>query len=77
MRCGFLLCYYFKSLNKIPLFEVVLLLRIIIGITLGVWLLLILIGKGGFVHLLLLVAAGVATVEILRIYRSNMREKAG
>ncbi|MEO6590427.1 MAG: hypothetical protein ABIP06_14100 [Pyrinomonadaceae bacterium] len=53
------------------------LLRIITGICLVVWILLALLGKGGFVHILLLVAAGVATVEILRIYRSNMREKTG
>ncbi len=41
----------------------------------GIWLLLVLLGKGGFVHLILLVALGITLVEILRVYRSHLREK--
>jgi hypothetical protein len=49
-------------------------LRIIIFLTFGSWALLVLLGKGGFVHLLLLVSAGVALVEFLRLYRSRLPE---
>ena len=47
-------------------------LRFIIGILVGIWLLLVLIGKGGFVHLLLLNAIGVAMVEIMTVYRTRL-----
>lgn len=51
----------------------VLLLRTIAGILLGTWLLLVfLLGKGGFVHLLLLSGIGVVVVETVRMYRSRM-----
>ncbi|MGI9056085.1 MAG: hypothetical protein ACR2F2_09820 [Pyrinomonadaceae bacterium] len=53
------------------------LLRIIIGITTGIWFLLVLVGKGGFVHLILLVSLGFSMVEILRIYRSRLTENIG
>lgn len=47
-------------------------LRVLTGILLGIWLILILLGKGGFVHLLLLNALGVASVEVLTVIRSRM-----
>ena len=47
-------------------------LRFIAGILLGIWLVLVLIGKGGFVHLLLLNAVGVAAVEIMTVYRTRL-----
>lgn len=49
-------------------------LRIIIVLTFGLWLVLFLPGKSGFVHILLLVSAGVAIVEALRVYRSRLTE---
>ncbi len=49
-------------------------LRIITGILLLVWLVLVLIGKGGFVHLLLLNALGVAAVELMTMYRSRITQ---
>jgi hypothetical protein len=51
-------------------------LKIIIALTFGLWILLVLLGKGGFVHILLLVCAGVSVVEILRIYRRRLTENA-
>lgn len=48
-------------------------LKLIAGILLGIWLLLILLGKGGFVHLLLLGGIGVAVVEIVRLYRAQVK----
>lgn len=47
-------------------------LRIITGILLTIWLFLVIIGKGGFVHLLLLNALGVASVEVITMYRSRV-----
>ncbi len=47
-------------------------LKIVTGILLLVWLVLVLIGKGGFVHLLLLNALGVASVELMTMYRSRV-----
>jgi hypothetical protein len=37
-----------------------------------VWLLLILLGKGGMVHILLLAAMGVAAVEVMIVFRRRM-----
>lgn len=50
------------------------LLKIIIGITLGIWLILVLLGKGGFVHILLLTAVGISVVELIHFYRKNLKE---
>lgn len=49
--------------------------RIIVGTLLAVWLLLLLLGKGGFAHILLLTALGVAMVEIVIVYRGRMADK--
>jgi len=38
----------------------------------GLWLLLVLLGKGGFIHLLLLSAIGVAFVDLIGVYRSRI-----
>ena len=48
-------------------------LRIIAMFLLGVWLLLVLLGKGGFVHILLLNALGFAVVDLMTAYRTRMR----
>lgn len=48
-------------------------LKIVAGILLGIWLLLVLLGKGGFVHLLLLFGIAVAVVEAVRVYRSQVK----
>lgn len=37
-----------------------------------IWLVLVLLGKGGFVHILLLNGLGVAAVEALTMYRTRM-----
>ena len=49
-------------------------LRLITGILLVVWLGLVFLGKGGFVHALLLTALGVASVEIMTLYRARVTE---
>ena len=49
-------------------------LRIIAGILVAIWLLLVLLGRGGFFHLLLLSAIGVAFVDAVGVYRSKMTE---
>ena len=38
----------------------------------GIWLLLVLIGKGGFIHILLLNGIAVAVVDIVYTYRSRV-----
>ncbi len=47
-------------------------LRIVALILLGIWLVLVLLGKGGFVHLLLLNGIGVAFVDVMTTTRSRM-----
>ena len=47
-------------------------LKLITGALTLVWLILVLMGKGGFVHLLLLNALGVASVEVMTLYRSRV-----
>lgn len=47
-------------------------LRVISAILICVWLLLVMLGKGGFVHLFLLSAIGVAFVDLVGVYRSRM-----
>jgi len=46
--------------------------RIIAGILFGIWLLLVLLGKGGFAHILLLCAIGVASVDWGCFHRGRM-----
>jgi hypothetical protein len=48
------------------------LLRVSAGILFGIWMILLLMGKGGLVHLLLLNALGVAFTEALVVYRTRM-----
>lgn len=47
-------------------------LRLITGVLWAIWLVLVLAGKGGFVHLLLLSGIGVAAVEVVTVYRTRM-----
>ena len=47
--------------------------RIIAAILLAVWLILVLIGKGGFVHILLLTGMGIVFVEILIFLRTRLK----
>ncbi len=47
-------------------------LRLIATILFGIWLVLVFLGKGGFVHLLLFNAIGVASVEVMTVLRSRM-----
>ena len=47
-------------------------LRLITGILWAIWLVLVLAGKGGFVHLLLLSGIGVAAVELVTVYRTRL-----
>ena len=49
-------------------------LRLIIAILLVTWLVLVLLGKGGFVHILLLNALGISAVEAMTAYRSRMTQ---
>lgn len=46
--------------------------RLLAGVLFGIWLVLVLLGKSGFVHLLLLGAIGVAVVEIMTVFRTRM-----
>jgi hypothetical protein len=52
-------------------------LKVIIALTFGLWILFFLLGKGGFIHIFLLVSVGTSVVEILRIYRRRLTENAG
>jgi hypothetical protein len=47
-------------------------LKLFAGLLLGSWLLLILLGKGGFAHIPLLVGIAFAVIEIGCIYRSKI-----
>ena len=51
-----------------------LLLRVAAGILLGIWAILLLMGKTGLVHLILLNALGVMFSELLVIYRTRMKK---
>lgn len=51
-------------------------LRIIAAIILAIWLLLVIIGKGGFVHLLLLNGLGLAVTDLMTVLRTRMRRAA-
>jgi hypothetical protein len=46
--------------------------RIAAAILVAIWLLLVLLGKGGFVHLILLTALGIASVNAVATYRARM-----
>jgi len=47
-------------------------LKIVTVVLLALWVVLVLLGKGGFVHLILLSAIGVAVVEAMAIIRGRM-----
>jgi hypothetical protein len=47
-------------------------LSILAAILLAVWVLLTALGKGGFIHLLLLNAFGLIVVDLVRLYRSRL-----
>ena len=47
--------------------------RIAAAILIAIWLVLVLLGKGGFVHLILLTALGIASVNAVATYRARMR----
>ena len=49
-------------------------LKIITGILLGVWLLLVILGKGGFIHIFLLVGISIFIILIVKEYRGNLTE---
>lgn len=48
-------------------------LRIVAAGLFSAWLILVLMGKGGFVHLLILNALGVLSVELMTVIRTRMR----
>ncbi|MFZ1701523.1 MAG: hypothetical protein WBO10_04290 [Pyrinomonadaceae bacterium] len=50
-------------------------LRILSALLFVIWLALVLAGKGGFVHFLLLISIGIAGTEIVALYRPKMREQ--
>ena len=39
----------------------------------GIWLVLVLLGKGGFVHIILINGVTVVFVELIRMYRSSVK----
>jgi hypothetical protein len=47
-------------------------LHLITGILFAVWLALVILGKGGFIHLFLLSAIGVGFVDIVGLYRTRV-----
>jgi hypothetical protein len=48
-------------------------IKILAGILLGIWFLLYLLGKGGFIHILLLVGISVTVIELVAIYRQRLK----
>ncbi|MGI8668898.1 MAG: lmo0937 family membrane protein [Aridibacter sp.] len=46
--------------------------KIITGILLGVWLLLVLLGKGGFIHILLIVGISNVVILLTKEYRRSL-----
>jgi hypothetical protein len=51
------------------------LLRIVAGVLFAIWLALLIAGKKGFIHLLLLNALGVLFTELLVTYRTKMTQQ--
>ncbi len=54
--------------------ETMFVLRVIAIVILSVWLVLVLAGKGGFAHLLLLNGLGVAVVDIMTVIRTRLTQ---
>ena len=53
-------------------------LKILWGILFGIWLILVLLGKGGFVHILLLCGISVLMIDLVAKYRSGrFRDRKG
>ena len=52
--------------------DIVVVLRLIAALLIGIWILLLCLGKSGFIHLFLLSAIGVAFVDAVGVYRSRM-----
>lgn len=50
------------------------LLRVIAAILLMIWAVLLVLGKGGFIHLLLLNAIGLIFTDALVVYRTRMKK---
>jgi hypothetical protein len=50
-------------------------LRLTAAILLGIWLLLVLVGKGGFVHILLLNGIAIAIIDIITVYRGKFTKQ--
>jgi len=50
--------------------------RLIAATLTAIWLILLLLGKGGFVHLLILNALGVASVDLMTVLRSRVSASA-
>lgn len=46
-------------------------LKILAGVLLGIWLVLVLIGRGGFIHLLLLNGLSVLAIDLVSMYRAR------
>jgi hypothetical protein len=66
------MCYHFWKFCLAARGFLVMVLRVIAGVLLLIWLLLVLMGKGGFVHILLLNGLGVAAVAIMTSIRTRM-----
>jgi hypothetical protein len=49
-------------------------IRLFAGILLGLWFLLVLIGKGGFTHTLLLTGVALVAVDAAGAYRARVKE---
>jgi hypothetical protein len=65
-----------KTLNEIFLniYEVNVVLKLITIILLGVWFLLVILGKGGFIHLILLVGISILFILLTKEYRRTLTE---
>jgi hypothetical protein len=48
-------------------------LRLTASVLLGIWLILRLIGKGGMIHILLIAGIAFVFVEIVGVYRKNLK----
>ena len=46
-------------------------LKILAGILLGTWFVLVLMGRGGFIHLLLLNGISVVAIDLVSMYRAR------
>jgi hypothetical protein len=61
-----------KSMEHLDRGDKYLLLRIIAALLIGTWAVLLMLGKGGFVHILVLNGIGVAAVDVMTVLRSRM-----